>query len=260
MELVRAECAIREAFCIDPYSFLKEKVEEEGLFDYEIANLLKVSSAWIGKLRKALGLSNSRKFLRRFEQRYGQGSVRIFKEIIEEPENSLSDVVRHFGFTREYARHAYEKIYGRPYTLHHQKKLIQRKKNKDYQKMLRSKRMSSFMNIQQKLRALGLVSQVIKRGRSYIMAVNGHKIAIKLSMRPIKINGKPYYHFTNVGCVTIDCDFFICICKRKTQSFHFVIPGKAMPKSTLSIKDPTDPEPGKYLQYLEAWDLLASRA
>ncbi len=259
MQAAEPECEVREAFCIDPYSFLKEKVEEEGLFDYEIASLLDVSSAWIGKLRKALGLNNSKKFLRRFELKYGKGAVRKFKEIIEKRENGLSDVARHFGFTREYARHVYKKIYGRPYTLHYQKKLSERKRQREHQRLFRSKRMKNFIEIKERLASCGAAPRIIKRGRSYIMDVNGKKVAVKVSKRPIEINGKPYYHFTNVGCKMSDSDFFVCICADKSRKFHFVIPNKDMPKSTLSIKDPSDSGPGKYRRYLEAWNLISAR-
>ncbi|RLB43117.1 MAG: hypothetical protein DRH12_03930 [Deltaproteobacteria bacterium] len=258
MQIARTECGVREAFCIDPYSFLKEKVEKEGLFDYEIASLLDVNSAWIGKLRKALGLNNSKKFLRRFERKYGKGAVRRFKEIIEKRENGLSDVARYFGFTREYARHAYKKIYGRPYTLHYQKKLTERKRYREHQRLVKSKRMKSLVDIQEKLASCGAKTQIVKRGRSYVMEVNGKKVAVKVSKKPIKVNGKLYYHFTNVGCKMSDSDIFVCICASKNKRFHFVIPNDAMPKSTLSIKDPDDSGPGKYLKYLEAWNLIAA--
>ena len=91
------------------------------------------------------------------------------------------------------------------------------------------------------------------------MDVNGKKVAVKVSKRPIEINGKPYYHFTNVGCKMSDSDFFVCICAAKSRKFHFVIPNKDMPKSTLSIKDPSDSGPGKYRRYLEAWNLISAQ-
>jgi len=258
METARAECGLREAFCIDPYSFLKEKVEEEGLFDYEIASLLDVSSAWIGKLRRGLGLNSSKKkFLRRFEQKYGKDAVREFKEIIEKEENGLSDVARYFGFTREYARHVYKKIYGRPYTYHYKKKLWERKRQKEHQRFRKSKRMKNFIDVMERLASCGAAIKIVKRGRSRAMEVNGKKVAVKVSKRPIEINGRSYYHFTNVGCKMSDSDFFVCICAKNSKKFHFVIPNSKMPKTTLSIKDPADTGPSKYRRYLEAWNLIS---
>jgi len=65
----------------------------------------------------------SPKFVERFERKYGKGAIAIFIGIIEKLSSNLSDVARAFGFTREYARHVYKKIYGVPYSEMRQAKL-----------------------------------------------------------------------------------------------------------------------------------------
>ncbi len=118
----------KEHFGMDLSEFVKQKVEKESLYDYEIAAILNVNSGLIGQLRKDLGVKRTNGFLRRFDHIYGFGAVSKFKKMIEETENSLSDVARHFGFSREYARQVYEKIYGVTYTEARKRKRLEIKR------------------------------------------------------------------------------------------------------------------------------------
>ena len=108
---------VRKRFGRGLHDFLKEKIEGEGLFDYEVAALLDVSPTLVRRFRLAYGLTRNRRagFRRCFERKYGPGAVNRFRELIEAPGTSLQDLAQHFGFSREYARQVFQKIYGFPY-------------------------------------------------------------------------------------------------------------------------------------------------
>ena len=59
------ERLVRERFGLDLPEFLKQKIAIEGLYDYEIAALLKIRPVRIGKLRKEFGIERSNGFKRR---------------------------------------------------------------------------------------------------------------------------------------------------------------------------------------------------
>ena len=107
---------VKRRFGTDLYEFIKNKVEEESLYDYEVATLLNVNSIHIGRLRSDYGLKRKNGFSRRFERTYGPGAVETFRTMVENPDISLSDLARHFGFSRQNASLAYKKLYGCLYT------------------------------------------------------------------------------------------------------------------------------------------------
>lgn len=118
----KIEGHIKEQFGMSLFEFMRQKIEDESLYDYEIADQLNVRSQTIGSLRHLFGLKRKNGFRRRFEKRYGRGAVIEFKDMIGDAENSLADVGRYFGFSREYARQVYIHIFGRPYRDMHGKR------------------------------------------------------------------------------------------------------------------------------------------
>ena len=116
------EAAVKDQFDMDLCQFIKTRIENHRLYNYEIARILNVSGKLISSLMEDCGTKRRSRFARRFERDYGAGAVGIFKEKVENPDNSLSDVARHFGFSRENARQVFKKIYGYPYTEFHRKK------------------------------------------------------------------------------------------------------------------------------------------
>ena len=122
MRIDRLETHEEEMFNMSLGEFIREKIERENLYDYEIARILNVSNEIIGKLRKDYGIKKATHFVRRFEENYGHGSIATFKRTIENPHATLTDVAGYFGFSRENARLVYKKIYGFPYTETHKRK------------------------------------------------------------------------------------------------------------------------------------------
>jgi hypothetical protein len=115
-------------FGLTLYEFMRQKVEKDALYDYEIAKILRVSRGQIGKVRRELGINRSDGFPARFERRYGKESLSQFKNMIEDPAISLADVGNHFGFSREYARQVYREIHGFPYTIAYRRKRQERER------------------------------------------------------------------------------------------------------------------------------------
>jgi excisionase family DNA binding protein len=124
----KLESYVEVKFGTDLYGFIKQKAEVDGLYDYEIASLLEVSDSMITKLRNAYGIKRIDGFSRRFDRRYGKGSVEKFKKMIENVDSTLTEIGKHFGFSKEYARQVYKKIYGTAYTEAFKKKRQIKKK------------------------------------------------------------------------------------------------------------------------------------
>jgi len=118
---------VEDRFGMDLHEFIKYKVEVESLYDYEIARILNVQPAVIGRLRRRFGIKRAKAFPRRFERIYGLNAVETFKKMIGNPDNSLSDVARHFGFSRQNAWQVYKKIYGCPYTEAYKRKRLEKR-------------------------------------------------------------------------------------------------------------------------------------
>ena len=126
----KLESYVTNRYGMDLNQFFRQKVELESLYDYEIAAMLNVSTTSIRKLRNAFRIKRANGFSRRFEMIYGLGAVEKFKNLIEDPGNSLADVGKHFDFTREYARQVYQKLYGYPYTETYKRKQALKRKER----------------------------------------------------------------------------------------------------------------------------------
>jgi len=233
------------------YEFIKHKVEVENLYDYEVATTLKVSNAFIRRLRKTFRIQKANGFFRRFERTYGTGSIDRFKRMIEDPRNSLSDVAKHFGFSRENARIVYQKIYGYPYTIAYKKKLQIRRREKRIAMM--SKRLKRLMKVSKKMKAMGLDSHIMHEGPVYRIIVNGYKLAFRCASKPAFIGNKQYFRFNNAKSANTDCDFFICLCGK---NIHYIIPRHAMPKYGVFLSPAAGANESKYAHFREAWHLL----
>ena len=122
------ETYVKERFDMGLHEFMKGKVEKESLYDYEIAGILNVNVAQIGKLRSSLGIKRANGFARRFDLKYGAGALNTFKTMIENRDVSLSSLARHFGFSRQYASLVFKEIYGCQYRDIYKKKGLASKK------------------------------------------------------------------------------------------------------------------------------------
>ena len=233
------------------------KAEEESLYNYEIAGLLNVAPARIGQIRKELGLKRGSRFTRGFEHSHGAGAVDKFKAMIEDLETSLSGVAKHFGFSREYARQVYEKIYGCPYSVAYKEKLKKKKEKRTLSKKGRTEVIECLKTVKQRLRAMRLDPDVSFTEHSSTLKANGFRLSVKSCASPYTIGKKRYFRFScNPGGIPTECDFFICRCAYNECMIHYVIPRAAMPKCSVSLFPDAGPCDSKYAKFKEAWHLL----
>lgn len=254
--IAQLEAHVKEQFNMELYKFIKQKVEVENLYDYELASILSVNGSLIGKLRKTFGIKKVVKFPKQFERTYGANAMHIFKQIIENPDSSLACVGRHFGFSREYARQVYRNVYGYPYTEAFQSK-IELKKHKMLTNRKKSKRLELLIKVREKMESMGLTPHLRTRKHPYNILANNYKLLLRCASTPLTIGKKQYFHITTSD--SPDFDFIICLCINNGKSIHYVIPRHAMPKSGVYLLLKAGPGASKYTRFKEAWHLLTRK-
>ena len=248
---------VKSNWDMELHEFLRQKVEVECLYNYQIAALLNVEKKLVGELIRKSGLRRTQGFFtRRFEETYGKGSADTFKNMIEELDTSLSDVARYFGFSREYARQVYLKFFGRPYSeaLYEKRQKIGLFKEEISRN---SKKTRNFIAFKERLLALGLIPRIsYDRGVCNVF-VNGFKLAFRFSERPFMSAEKFHFRITyrNPGSHKA-CDFLICLCRYKDKKTCYVIPKHAIPKFGICLIPQSGINESKYARFREAWDPL----
>lgn len=199
-------------------------------------------------------------FLKRFEQIYGIGAVAQFKTIVENPEKSLSDAGRHFGFTREYARQVYANMYGCAYIKAYQQKCWQRKKRLWEKRAKESLRWQASLAIQEKLEAMGFDTAIVKKKDGLQILADAYRLTLRLSSSCFMVGKKRYSRFSlSRNCFARKCDFFVCVFRTGEDVTHYIIPRRFMPKSGFSIAVGATQEESKYAVFKEAWHLVKGR-
>jgi hypothetical protein len=229
--------------------------------DYEVANVLNTKPKYIGRLIRDFGIEDRRSiFVRRFETTYGANAIWKFKRIIDNPEYCLSDVSRYFGFSREYARQVYEKIYGYPYTLALHKRRLE-KQHEDILvkiKQYRDSKITKYLEeLRDKLLLLGIIPRISRERGIIRIFLNGHKIAFRYSEKPAKTGNKMYFRISYREGFCSDCDFVICLCKDMNECVYYVIPNSSMPKTGIAFSVDPALTGSKYSQFIEAWHLIS---
>lgn len=247
---------VKERFGMDLYEFIKQKVEVDTLHDYEIASILNVSTLSIGRWRKIYEIKKVDGFSRGFKHTYGEGALETFKKVIENPYSTLADVGRYFGFTREYARHVYKKIYGRSYTKAHKRKLVVRKKERFAEKDRESKQMANLIRVAEKIKSMGHIAYITNRGRTYMISTNGYKLCVRYASAPVRLGKKQYFRITTPKRTNADFDFLICLCRNGKDNTYFIIPSDFMPRSIVTLLPQATPDQSKYARFRDAWHLL----
>lgn len=249
---------IKQRFDMDLCDFIRSRVYDEKLYDYEISQLLHVSKGLVSNLRKLCGTKKANAFTRRFESIYGTGAVDRFKKLIEHADNSLSDVAKVFRFSREYARQVYEKIYGYPYTGIHRKKLEVRREKKLLERNRNSQQTKAVNKFIKRLRAMGIMCDISAETPKHVLLENGYRLILKFSSKSTKLGKKHYFKINYAKSPHLDCDFFVCLCGDSERGTHFIIPRDIMPKSTLTLSPQSGLGESKYSRFKEAWHLLGA--
>jgi transposase len=97
--------------------FIREKVEIDSLTDAQIARLLNVGTSTISHWRNKFNIRPADKFKRKFKEKYGSDALQSFDMMVKN-RTTLQEIANYFGFTREYARQVYNKLYNGSYSDH----------------------------------------------------------------------------------------------------------------------------------------------
>ena len=95
--------------------FIREKIEMEALTDAQIARLLDVGTSTISHWRNKFNIKPADKFKRKFKEKYGPDALDSFDMMVRN-QTTLQEIANYFGFTREYARQVYNKLYQGSYS------------------------------------------------------------------------------------------------------------------------------------------------
>jgi hypothetical protein len=187
-----------------------------------------------------------------------QDALERFREIIQQPHASLSDVGRHFGFSRQYASELYKKIYGRSY-----REVRQREReatNGNLKEMSKKpKQLKQVLMMKGKMESLGLAVRVHKKEHGYFLATNGHKVAVRFAATYRLRGRREYFQATNLkGAARFDYDFLIVVCIHGADQAYYVIPRHAVPENGLSLMPQANAK-SKYSRFRDAWHLLAPK-
>ena len=96
--------------------FLRQSVAQ-GLTDREMAMLLGVGPSTVAYWREKFAISPAAKFRRTFQQTYGPDAIERFQRLVAQ-RATLLEIGAAFGFSREYARQVFGKLYGCSYTVY----------------------------------------------------------------------------------------------------------------------------------------------
>lgn len=97
--------------------YIREKIEIETLTDAQIAHLLNVGASTVSHWRNKFNIRPADKFKRKFKEKYGSNALACFDMMIRN-RATLQEIASYFGFSREYARQVYNKLYHGSYSKH----------------------------------------------------------------------------------------------------------------------------------------------
>ena len=95
--------------------FIREKVEIEAFTDAQIARLLNVGISTVSHWRYKFNIKPADKFRRKFKEKYGPDALECFDMMVRS-RATLQKIADHFGFSKEYARQVYGKLYHGSYS------------------------------------------------------------------------------------------------------------------------------------------------
>lgn len=236
------------------YEFMKKKIEAESLYLYEVAELLNLNVAKVSRLSKRFGIRNKNGFKKRFTNKYGTDAVPKFKNMVEESETSLAEVGRRFGFSREYARQVYKKIYGFEYTETYMKKLKEKQERKSAPN--EKSKLILLRKVIEKLNALDMNAYAFKEGSFYRIDSKGFKVDVRISTKPLGAPGKKYFRISYKKKYICNCDFVVFICFDGKKQVYYVIPREDLPKCGVVFYPECGSDDYKYEKFREAWGLI----
>ena len=203
---------------------------------------------------KKFGIKAAEDFSRRFEAAYGPGAINRFKELIEDPDNTLADVGRHFGFSKQYTHKVFTKIYGYPYRmLFDKKRQIRKSRDKEKNQIKVSNEIKEVIN---RIESLGLSVDLKKKERATMLSVNGQALLVRTAKRPFRMGTRDHYRINNLHFLGGDVDYLICACKGKDKNTFFILPQEKIKRPNITLIPSAGLAESKYAQFKEAWYIL----
>jgi hypothetical protein len=250
---------MKKSFDMPIQDLMQQVIEINGLLiDREITTIPDVNIPTICKVRKQYRTKRADSTLMRLETRYGPGFVIRFKSIIEDPFSSLAEVGRHFGFSREYVRRIFKKIYRFPYTEIHKKKMLLRRLKADSIKFS-SGRLMYVKRVKDKITKMGLDPKILIKAKSlFLLTNNNFRVAVLHSSKLRQICNGKYFYVNVINEQRRGCDFFILSYLNNGDSGYYIIPNECMPKKGALIAISTNNANGKYSRFKDAWQLLVN--
>jgi hypothetical protein len=247
---------MKKLFDIPVQDLMQQVIKINGLVDSQIANTPDVNIPTIYKVGRQYKLKRGDFSLERLEIKYGPGFVIRFKSIIEDPSSALADVGRHFGFSREYVRLIFKKIYGFPYTEIYKKKKLIKKLKVDSLKFS-SGRLMYVKKVYDTIRSMGLNPKILIESKSHFLLTNNNlRLTVLHSSKLRQIGNTKYFYVNVINKHRKGCDFFILSYLNNGDSGYYVIPNECMPKKGALIAISSNHTNGKYSKFKNAWDLL----
>jgi len=250
---------MKKSFDMPIQDLMQQVIEINGLLiDREITNIPDVNIPTICKVRKQYRTKRADSTLMRIERRHGPGFVIRFKSIIEDPSSSLADVGRHFGFSREYVRQIFKKIYRFPYTEIYKKKILLRRLKADSIKFS-SGRLRYLKRVKDKITNMGLDPKILIEAKSHFLLTNNNlRVTVLHSSKLRQIQNRKYFYVNIINKQRRGCDFFILSYFNNGDSNYYIIPNAYMPKAGAMIAISSNNTNGKYSRFKNAWNLLAT--
>lgn len=215
-------------------------------------------------------------------KKYGPGIIDDFDNVLSCEIKGLIEIAKKYGFTREYARQVFEKIYGFHYTVIKNKKLSHKKKQ---QYIMRLKKKNPTYKVEHYkdglckrgaiaekrvldiCSALGYIVSPYAEDNSIDMIINNYLVEVKSAWRRCYVGGKnttELYRFQILDSQR-KADFIICHIEPINK--FFIIPKNIYPKGRyIYITEQKSNKwlfgntehisENKYWQFLERWDLL----
>ena len=218
--------------------------------------MIDVPVSAMGHLLNTFGIKRGSVFKKQFLKKYGPDALNKFKEIIENPNATLVDAGKYFGFSREYARQVYRNLYGKSYTEVNKRKMIVRRNHRKENKGNHNIPEVS-LKIILKLMTLGYNPEFMKKSSSYWISVNGYRILLRSGKHPVKNRKKLYFQINLDRHISKkEFDFCICLLMYGTNEIYYVIPSDICSKCCISLPMAKNVQNRKYGKYLDAWHLL----
>jgi hypothetical protein len=206
-------------------------------------------------------------FRERLVERYGQAIVNDYEAVRDKDKINLQSIADKYGFSREYARQTFKRLFGFDYTTCLKAKMSKRREriiktvHDPEKKLIRYKEGSLQYKgaIGEKLcldicRAIGYEIAVCRESTPTIdLVINGFKCEVKTAYIPFGKQKTKHYRFTALPSQRNQADYFVCYIYPLNK--FYVIPASEFQSLSIYIPEHIATS-SKYFKYYSAWHVL----